>query len=116
NAGERIGWLIVIGAKFFNERQDPYDKRAATDQDDAENEDPANAQGEPVVQAEDEAVSFGLKPFLAGERHHNAGASFVDQFRYGDKLKAARPQLINDDRKSGDGLAAVAAAVVEKND
>ena len=64
---------------------------------------------------EDESVGASLKLFFRGKGQHHLSACFPDEVRNGNELVALCAKGVDDLRQRGKGLAAIAAAVVQKN-
>ena len=96
DGGRRNGHDGVVGAKFFDQRENANDERAAADEHDADDEDRGDAGAQPAIDAEDEAVRARLQSFLRRERHHHFGARFADQVGDGNELIALSAQRVDD--------------------
>ena len=116
DAGRRNGHDGVVGTKFFDQREDADDERAAADKHDTEDEDRGDSGAEPAIDAEDETVGASLEALHRCERHHHFGAGFVDQIGNRDKLVALEAQRVDDFGQRLNGVIAFAAAIMEQHD
>src|SRR3984957_17771724 len=106
----------MVGAQFFDEREEADDERPAADQHDTDDEDRRDSRAQPAIDSEDEAIGARLPALHRGERHHYFGARLADQVGDGNKLVTLDAQRVDDFRQSLHGVIALAAAVVEQDD
>src|SRR6266403_177428 len=105
----------MVRPQLLDQRQQADHQSASTYQKDSEDEDDANEETEVLKQPEDESVGAGFKLFFRGEWQHHLRARFSDQVRNGNELVALFAKRVDDLWQRGKGLAAIAAAVVQKN-
>ena len=116
-SGGGSGRLVAVGADFFDQRQDADNERAAADQHDAHNEKVADPTRNQRYRLKMNPSAWASNHSLPEKAGASSSACFAQQVGHGDELEAVGAKLIDDYRgKSGDGLAAVAAAVVKQND
>src|SRR5882762_8695285 len=105
----------MVRPQLLDQRQQADHQSASTYQKDAEDEDDANEETKVLKNRENESVGASFKLFFRGERQHHLRARFSDQVRNGNELVALCAKRVDNLRQRGKGLAAVAAAVVQKN-
>src|SRR5467141_1234752 len=105
----------MVRPQLLDQRQQADHQSASTYQKDAEDEDDANEETEVLKNPEDESVGASFKLFFRGERQHDLRARFPDQVRSRNELVALCAKSVDDLWQRGKGLAAIAAAVVQKN-
>src|SRR2546430_1496581 len=105
----------MVRPQLLDQRQQADHQSASTYQKDTEDEDDANEETEVLKNPEDESVGSGFKLFFGGQRQHHLRAGFPDQVRSRNELVALFAKRVDDLRQRGKGLAAIPAAVVQKN-
>src|SRR6267143_1070392 len=105
----------MVRPQLLDQRQQADHQSASTYQKDAEDEDDANEETEVLKNRENESVGASFKLFFRRERQHHLRARFSDQVRNGNELVALCAKRVDNLRQRGKGLAAIAAAVVQKN-
>src|SRR6185437_9477763 len=104
------------GAEFLREGEQADEKSASADQSDAGDKNESDDDAEPVEKIEGDAVSAGEDFFFFGERRHDFGAFLIQEIGDADELVAFGLELVNDFGQRGDGVAAIAAAIVHDDD
>src|SRR5262245_41698886 len=106
----------MVGSQLLDESQNADDQRAATHENNAQNKRAGDDYPEPVINPKDETVCPRLKLLLRGKRQHDLGARPADQIGHGYEFVSPSAKRIDNLRKSGNRLAAVASAIMKKHD